>query len=197
MITVGGSFVPFTPVAEMIKQQWKKIGVDVDIKELERNLAFTRDNNNENQIITWANDGSEVLFLFPRHALPVDAAEAHMGMAFAKWYASNGASGRIRVGRPEPKMTASAYHCSTFAPSRTGMIVKSCRRACSTKRSGTSEAMQRSSSWLASGPSGGGSYPPMNVFRKGDDFIIITEVPGIKKSDLQVQVKGNTIRAQP
>ena len=52
----------------------------------------------------------------------------------------------------------------------------------------------RSSGWLASGPSGGGSYPPMNVFRKGDDFIIITEVPGIKKSDLQVQVKGNTIR---
>ncbi len=52
----------------------------------------------------------------------------------------------------------------------------------------------RSSSWLASGPSGGGSYPPMNVFRKGDDFIVITEVPGIKKSDLQVQVKGNTIR---
>lgn len=52
----------------------------------------------------------------------------------------------------------------------------------------------RSSSWLASGPSGGGGYPPMNVFRKGDDFIIITEVPGIKKSDLQIQVKGNTIR---
>ena len=34
----------------------------------------------------------------------------------------------------------------------------------------------------------------MNVFRKGDDFILITEVPGIKKSDLDVQVKGNTIR---
>lgn len=52
----------------------------------------------------------------------------------------------------------------------------------------------RSSGWLASSPSGGGSYPPMNVFRKGDDFIVITEVPGIKKSDLQIQVKGNTIR---
>jgi peptide/nickel transport system substrate-binding protein len=94
MVTVGGQFVPFTQVGEMIKQQWKKIGIDVDIKELERNLAFTRDNNNENQIITWANDGSEVLFLFPRHALPVDAAEAHMGMAYAKWYASKGASGK-------------------------------------------------------------------------------------------------------
>ncbi len=52
----------------------------------------------------------------------------------------------------------------------------------------------RSSSWLASGPSGGGSYPPMNVFRKGDDFVVIAEVPGIGKTDLEVQVKGNTIR---
>ena len=34
----------------------------------------------------------------------------------------------------------------------------------------------------------------MNVFRKGDDFIVIAEVPGIKKSDLDVQVKGNTLR---
>src|SRR6476620_7426386 len=29
----------------------------------------------------------------------------------------------------------------------------------------------RASGWLAPGPSGGGSYPLMNVFRKGDDFI--------------------------
>ena len=94
MVTVGGQFVPYTQIGEMVKQQWKKIGIDVDIKELERNLAFTRDNNNENQLITWANDGSEMLFLFPRHALPVDAAESHMGMAYARWYASRGASGK-------------------------------------------------------------------------------------------------------
>ena len=52
----------------------------------------------------------------------------------------------------------------------------------------------RTSGWLSAGPSGGGSYPPVNVFRKGDDFIVISEVPGIKKSDLDIQVKGNTIR---
>ena len=40
----------------------------------------------------------------------------------------------------------------------------------------------------------GGGYPPVNVFRKGDDFIIIAELPGVKKSDLEVQVKGRTIR---
>lgn len=52
----------------------------------------------------------------------------------------------------------------------------------------------RHSDWLASSPSGGGAYPPMNVFRKGDDFVIITEVPGIKKSELDVQVRGNAVR---
>jgi len=52
----------------------------------------------------------------------------------------------------------------------------------------------RASNWLASGPSGGGAYPPMNMFRKGDDFIIIAEVPGVGKSDLDVHVKGRTIR---
>ncbi|MDR1317201.1 MAG: ABC transporter substrate-binding protein [Spirochaetales bacterium] len=93
MITVGGQFVEFTKIGEMIKQQWRRIGVDVDVKELERNFAFTRSANNENQLITWTADGSEMLLLYPRYALPVDTAEAHMGYAYARWYASNGAAG--------------------------------------------------------------------------------------------------------
>ncbi len=93
MITVGGQFIPYTQVGEMIKQQWKAIGIDVVIKEMERNLAFGMTANNEHQIITWANDGSEMLFLFARHAMPVDPGECHMGHAFAKWYASNGTQG--------------------------------------------------------------------------------------------------------
>ncbi|HEY4043415.1 MAG TPA: Hsp20/alpha crystallin family protein [Rhodopila sp.] len=52
----------------------------------------------------------------------------------------------------------------------------------------------RTSGWLQSSTSGGGSYPPINVFRKNDDFVLIAEVPGITKSDLDVQVKGRTIR---
>jgi HSP20 family protein len=61
---------------------------------------------------------------------------------------------------------------------------------------GLQEALDafRTSAWLQSSPSGGGSYPPLNVFRNGEDFVLVAEVPGIGKSDLDVQVKGRTIR---
>lgn len=52
----------------------------------------------------------------------------------------------------------------------------------------------RSSDWLEAGPSGSGAYPPINVFRRGDDFAILTELPGVKKSELEIEVKGRTVR---
>jgi HSP20 family protein len=53
----------------------------------------------------------------------------------------------------------------------------------------------RASGWLGdAGPSGGGAYPPVNVFRKGDEIAVIAEVPGVRGADLDVQVKGNTVR---
>lgn len=50
------------------------------------------------------------------------------------------------------------------------------------------------SDWLQSSPSASGSYPPLNIFRKGDDFALVAEVPGISRSDLEIQIKGRTIR---
>ena len=50
------------------------------------------------------------------------------------------------------------------------------------------------SDWLAAGPSSAGSYPPINVFRKGEDYVLIAELPGVAKSDLDVQVKDNSVR---
>jgi len=94
LLTAAGSFIPHTQICEMIKQQWKKIGIDADVKEIERNLFFTRINNNEHQIAVWLNDGTEVLYLFPRHALPVDTVEALLGPQIARWYASGGTQGK-------------------------------------------------------------------------------------------------------
>src|SRR5262245_36727953 len=63
ILTAAGSFMPHTQIAEMIQQQWKKIGVQADIKEVERSLFETRMRNNEQQISIWANDGTEFLYL--------------------------------------------------------------------------------------------------------------------------------------
>lgn len=52
----------------------------------------------------------------------------------------------------------------------------------------------RASAWLDAGLSGQGSFPPLNAFRKGHDIVVIAEVPGVKKSDLQLEIKGNTLR---
>jgi peptide/nickel transport system substrate-binding protein len=92
--TSAGAFVPHTQIGEMIKEQWKKIGVQADVKEMERSLFFSRIASNEHQIALWANDGSEVLYLFPRHALPLDPVESLLGTPIARWYASNGAQGK-------------------------------------------------------------------------------------------------------
>lgn len=52
----------------------------------------------------------------------------------------------------------------------------------------------RESSWLESGTSGVGAYPPINVFRQGEDFVAIAELPGVQKKDIEVQVRGNALR---
>lgn len=52
----------------------------------------------------------------------------------------------------------------------------------------------RTSSWLDAGLSGQGAFPPLNVFRKGHDVVVVAEVPGVNKSDIKIEVKGNTLR---
>jgi HSP20 family protein len=39
-----------------------------------------------------------------------------------------------------------------------------------------------------------GTYPPLNIFRQADDLVVITELPGIKRQDVDVQVQGDRIR---
>ena len=50
------------------------------------------------------------------------------------------------------------------------------------------------SDWLRGATAGTGAFPPINVFQQGDDLVAIVELPGINKSDLEIQAKNNTIR---
>lgn len=54
--------------------------------------------------------------------------------------------------------------------------------------------MPRSDDRFALSISGAGAFPPVNVFQKGDDFVVIAEVPGLDKSSLTVEVQKNHLR---
>ena len=40
----------------------------------------------------------------------------------------------------------------------------------------------------------GRSFPPVNIFRQGEDYVAVAELPGIDKGDLEVQILDNRIR---
>jgi HSP20 family protein len=50
------------------------------------------------------------------------------------------------------------------------------------------------SEWIGHSTAAGGSYPPVNIFQQGDDFIAVLEIPGVSKDDLAIEAKENTIR---
>jgi HSP20 family protein len=48
--------------------------------------------------------------------------------------------------------------------------------------------------WLKGSTSGTGTFPPINIFQKGDDYVAVIELAGIDKSDLDINAKDNIIR---
>jgi HSP20 family protein len=53
---------------------------------------------------------------------------------------------------------------------------------------------RRSSDWMGSRTASMGTYPPINVFQRGDGFVAIIELPGMNKNDIEIEAKENTIR---
>ena len=99
--TLGGQFLQFTQISEMIREHWKKIGIDLTVQEIERSLAIKRSAANEQQLGAWNNDGSEHLFTFPGHVFPfsVDTVSTS-GPLYAKWFHSSGTQGK----EPPPRL---------------------------------------------------------------------------------------------
>ena len=50
------------------------------------------------------------------------------------------------------------------------------------------------SDWMGGGTAGIGSFPPINMFQQGDDFVAVIELPGISKDDLNIEAKAATLR---
>ncbi len=52
----------------------------------------------------------------------------------------------------------------------------------------------RSNNWFDTTTTSRGAFPPINVFRHHDDFILIAEMPGVDKGEIDIQVKNNQVR---
>lgn len=50
------------------------------------------------------------------------------------------------------------------------------------------------SDWLRGSTVGGGSFPAINIFQKGEDYAAIIELPGVDKASLDIEAKNNLIR---
>jgi peptide/nickel transport system substrate-binding protein len=97
-LTTYVGFLPFSRVAEMIVEQWKKIGIRGDIQEMERGLATARVQANEHQIYfetQWGADNIHGHFplIFPANA------GSPLGPLYGTWYSSAGARGKTPPAR--------------------------------------------------------------------------------------------------
>ena len=98
-VVESGQHTNFIGAAEMIGQQWKRIGIDLEIQVLESALAGTRGAANESQLNMHTGDGSDHLFTYPTHVFP-STPTTHGGVLFYRWFASGGAQGK----EPPPRM---------------------------------------------------------------------------------------------
>lgn len=48
--------------------------------------------------------------------------------------------------------------------------------------------------WFGLSTSSRGVFPPVNAFQHGDNIVIIAEIPGIKRDDIEIQVKNRQVR---
>jgi len=86
------AFIQFTQLAELVKEDWAKVGIFANVVEQERSLVEQRRAANELPIFVWQNDGTDELFLYPFHALPINETSG-TGPGYGVWYSTNGADG--------------------------------------------------------------------------------------------------------
>ena len=67
------AFLPYPKLSEMVADQWRKIGIQADVKEMERGLGFRQADQQRTPLFVWNNGGTELLYLFPTWARTGDS----------------------------------------------------------------------------------------------------------------------------
>jgi peptide/nickel transport system substrate-binding protein len=97
-LTTYLGFLPFTKIAEMMTEQWKKIGIRGEVQEMERGAATTRVQNNEHQIYFETQWGADNIYGHFPFVFPADAGSP-MGPLYGLWYSSTGTKGKTPPAR--------------------------------------------------------------------------------------------------
>ena len=97
-LTTYLGFLPFTKIAEMMVEQWKKIGIRGEVQEMERGAATTRVQTNEHQIYFETQWGADNIYGHFPFVFPADAGSP-MGPLYGLWYSSTGTKGKTPPAR--------------------------------------------------------------------------------------------------
>jgi peptide/nickel transport system substrate-binding protein len=91
----SGSVADWARMGEMLRDQWKKIGLELNVQAIESTLLMLRAVANELQISGSSNSGSEDLFVSPDFVFPfvTNNYQGMLGIPYAKWFHSNGRDG--------------------------------------------------------------------------------------------------------
>lgn len=54
--------------------------------------------------------------------------------------------------------------------------------------------LRRNAGFFENGTASGGVYPPVNIFQKNGDLVLVSELPGVNKNELNIEVKENILR---
>jgi peptide/nickel transport system substrate-binding protein len=92
LMTYGGQFLQYTQISEMIRAQWREIGIDVQVNEVERSLGESMHAANETQMYAWTSDGTDNLYNYAGNAIPIGNGSFH-GALWGLWFQTNGAEG--------------------------------------------------------------------------------------------------------
>ena len=92
LAVVSAAFVDFTGIAELLAEQWAKVGLKIEVSVEERSLFFTRCFGNEQQLCLWDTAGAENPWTSPRFVIPVGR-DSNFAPLAGTWYQTDGRSG--------------------------------------------------------------------------------------------------------
>lgn len=88
-VSTGPGGAEWADALRLIQDDWKKVGIDMQVKPEDRSLLYTRKEANEHDAVVWGGDGGLEVLLEPRWYFPFSG-ESNFAEAWRVWYNPQG-----------------------------------------------------------------------------------------------------------